>query len=416
MEWKKRLVSYKEALMPTKKILISGAGIAGLGLARQLKKLNIPFKLIEKQSNLSTDGAGIALPANAVNALRYIGLGCHIDKYTHQVNKIIYTDSHGMILSEASLLEPPLDTDKFVALHRHKFHDILREGIDDVICFNTTINKMTQTKNGVLVTFNNSEQEEFSAVIGADGVNSYVRQLAFVDTPLVDLGVTIWRWTCKYPTHSLQPTYMLGLRDIFMAYPIGEDEVYCYAHAYDPENLSSKSASHRDTLIKQFSQYEGIAKIMLEILPEDQFIIPGRLRSVPKPLFTSGRIALIGDAGHACSPMLQQGAACALEDVIALSELLKHFSVEDALSHYKKFRNERINWITASSDGPMKMLINMNEQMLSAIQQKIRENGPLNVQGWKKLLSTNPLTEISIYVEKQKATKEKSEHLLMTKL
>jgi 2-polyprenyl-6-methoxyphenol hydroxylase-like FAD-dependent oxidoreductase len=405
---------FKRTFMPTKKILISGAGIAGLCLARQFKKLNIPFKLIEKRTHLLTDGAGIALPPNAVKALRYIGLGDNIDKYTHQVNKIIYTDSRGVTLSEASLLEKPLNTDTFVALHRHVFHDILREGMDDVIHFNTTINKMIQTKNGVLVTFNNYEQEEFSAVIGADGVNSYVRQLAFVDSPLTDLGVTIWRWTCKYPTDSLQPTYMLGLRDIFMAYPIGKNEVYCYAHAYDPESLIYNSVNHRDVLIKQFSQYDGIAKILLKILPDNQFIIPGRLRSVSQPLFTSGQVALIGDAGHACSPMLQQGAACALEDVIALSELLKHFSIKDALSHYEKFRNERINWITTSSDSPMKMLINMDSQILSAIQQKIRENGPLNVQGWKKLLAIDSLSELSSYIEKQKNHKEQKAEIFLT--
>lgn len=397
---------FRRTLMPTKKILISGAGIAGLGLARQFKRLNIPFKIIEKRTHLSTDGAGIALPANAVQALQYIGLGASIDQHSHQINKIIYTDTAGSILSEASLLEKPLQISKFVALHRHKFHDILREGIDDVIHFDTAINKLTQTNNAVLVTFNNSKQEEFSAVIGADGVNSNVRQLAFVDTSLVDLGVAIWRWTCKYPVHALQPTYMLGLRDIFMAYPIGKDEVYCYAHAYDPENLSTKTNNHRDTLIKQFDNHQGIAKIMLGILPQNKFIIPGRLRSVPQPLFSSGRVALIGDASHACSPMLQQGAACALEDVIVLSELLKHFSVEHAFSHYEKFRSERVNWITASSDGPMKMLININEQTLSTIHQKIRKNGPLNVQGWKKLFSTNPLIEISEYIEKHRINQE----------
>lgn len=402
-----------------KKILISGAGIAGLGLARQLKKLNIPFEIIEKRTHLSTDGAGIALPANAVKALRYIGLGSNIDQQAHQVNKIIYTDSTGEILSEASLLDEPLNADRFVALHRHKFHDILREGIDDVIHFDTTINQITQTKNGVLVKFNNPKlkQEEFSGVIGADGINSTIRQLAFADTPLTDLGVTIWRWTCKYPTHDLQPTYMLDARDIFMAYPIGKDEVYCYAHAFDPKNLSSKSADNKNTLTKQFGQYGGIAKTMLDILPDNQFIIPGRLRSVPQPLFTSNRVALIGDAGHGCSPMLQQGAACALEDVIALSELLKHFPVEDALSHYENFRSERVNWITASSDGPMKMLININPQILSVIQQKIRENGPLNVQGWKKLLATDPLSEISTYIEKQKIhNQQKSEAFLTAHL
>ena len=164
---------FRRSLMPTKKILISGAGIAGLGLARQLKKLNIPFKIIEKRTHLSTDGAGIALPANAVKALRYMGLGSNIDQHAHQVNKIIYTDSTGIILSEASLLDEPLNTDRFVALHRHKFHDILRAGIDGAVHFGTTINQITRTENGVLVKFNNPDlsQEEFSAVIGADGIN-----------------------------------------------------------------------------------------------------------------------------------------------------------------------------------------------------------------------------------------------------
>ena len=316
-------------------------------------------------------------------------------------------------------MDEPLNTDRFVALHRHKFHDILRAGIDGAVHFGTTINQITRTENGVLVKFNNPDlsQEEFSAVIGADGINSSIRQLAFADTPLTDLGVTIWRWTCKYPTHDLQPTYMLSARNIFMVYPIGKDEVYCYAHAFDPENLSSKSADHKNTLTNQFGQYGGIAKIMLGVLPDNQFIISGRLRSVPQPLFTSGRVALMGDAGHGCSPMLQQGAACALEDVIVLSEFLKHFPVEDALSHYEKFRSERINWITASSDGPMKMLININSQVLSAIQQKIRENGPLNVQGWKKLLATDPLSEIFTYIEKHTIHNEqKSEFFLTAKL
>lgn len=392
--------------MPVKKILIAGAGIAGLALARQFKKLNIPFEIIEKRTQLLTDGAGITLPPNALKALRYVGLGSDIDQCAHQINKIVYTDSTGVVLSEVSLLEAPLNADRFVALHRHQFHDILRKGVENIIHFGATMKQMTRTKHGVLVQFDSAElkQEEFSAVIGADGINSQVRQLAFGDTPLTDLGVTIWRWTCKYATNDLQPTYMVGLRTFFMAYPIGKDEVYCYAHVFDPENIYSKSSNHKSALIKQFGQHGGIAKTMLQILPDNQFIIPGRLRSVPTPLFISGRVVLIGDAGHACSPMLQQGASCALEDVIVLSELLKHFSVEDTLSHYEKLRSERVNWITTSSDEPMKMLITTDSQMLLAIQQKIRENGPLNVQGWKKLLATDPLSEISAYIKKQGAS------------
>lgn len=400
---------FRESIIKHKKILISGAGIAGLALARQLKKLNIPFVIIEKRSHMTTDGAGIALPANAVQALRYIGLSSDIDLHGYQVQRIIYTDTTGMVLSDASLSESPLNRDRFVALHRNQFHKILCQDIEDKICFGTTIDLMTPTKSGILVKFNNPEMkpEEFSAVIGADGINSRVRQLIFKDTSLTDLGVTIWRWTCKFPTHDLQPTYMLGARDVFMVYPISENEVYCYSHIFDPQDLSSKFSDNKMLLKKHFGEYGGIAKIMLSILPDNRYIIPGRLRSISQPVFSSGRVALIGDAGHACSPILQQGAASALEDVIVLSELFRHFSIPDALDHYREFRSERIHWITTSSDGPMKMLINIDSKMLSIRQQNIRENGPLNVQGWKKLLSINPITELDHYIDRNKLHEEK---------
>jgi len=65
---------FTKSHIPPKKILISGAGIAGLCLARELKKLKIPFLLIEKKKKLSCEGAGIALPANAMKALRQMAL------------------------------------------------------------------------------------------------------------------------------------------------------------------------------------------------------------------------------------------------------------------------------------------------------------------------------------------------------
>lgn len=69
-------------------ILISGAGLAGICFARQLKKHGIAYTLIEKKSALDIVGTGIALPANAVRAQRYMcfseavdHLQCHHHRY-----------------------------------------------------------------------------------------------------------------------------------------------------------------------------------------------------------------------------------------------------------------------------------------------------------------------------------------------
>lgn len=394
-----------------KPILIVGAGIAGLALAQLLQKRAIPFVIIEKRKTLTTDGAGIALPANAVKALEYMGLGEILHKEAHQVKEIIYTDKSGKILSQASLLEPPLDTAKFVALPRQKLHEILRQDIEDKIQFNTTITKLEQTQTGVKVKLSHSEsnEEEFSAVIGADGVNSYIRHLVFNSAPLEDLGVAIWRFVCKYPTKDLQPTYMLGTNSLFMAYPIGPDEVYCYAHTIDPDYSLCHATSHQKNLKNLFAEYGGIAEIILNRLPDDKCITPGRLQSLPQPLFSYNRVALIGDAGHACSPMLQQGAATAIEDAITISELLTNFPTLDALRHYAIFRENRVKWIIKASDTPMKALIHMDENKMAAIQEKISESGPLNVQGWKTLLKESAIDAIHSYIENEiKKTIQKS--------
>ncbi len=397
--------------MQTKRILISGAGIAGLSLARRCQQLDIPFKLIEKRAQIVTDGAGIALPANAMKALHHLNLYSSVKNAAHQVTEIIYTKPSGRILNRASLCEPPLSTDNFVALHRSQLHKLLVEGLEQHINFNTTITALRQNNDGVTVRLNNSEiEEEYAAVIGADGLHSSVRELTFGNIDLIDLAVTNWRWTTNYPTENLQPTYMLGAKDIFMAYPIGKDEVYCYAQVFDPEQALT-NGNHSDTIGKRFSHYTGIAATLLKQLPDTSEIIPGRLRSVPHPFFSKGCVALVGDASNACSPMLQQGAACAFEDVIILSELLTHFSVKEAFKHYESYRKQRVTWIVTSSDTPMKSLANSNSFFkLLARDLFIKFKGPLNVQGWRILLATDPIAELPAYIKECKAEQKEHSH------
>ncbi len=381
---------------PAKKILISGAGIAGLTMARQCKKLGLPFKLIEKKPQLITTGAGIALPANAMRALRYLELGHSIDQQAFQVKEIIYTEPCGNTLSRASLLTKPLNQDKFVALSRSKLHKILCDKLEDNINFNTSIKSLTPTAHGVNISFDNPEmpEEQFSAVIGADGIHSRVRELTFNSAPLTDHGVTNWRWMCDFPTENLQPTYMLGTQDAFMVYPCGINKVYCYAHAFDPDGKRFKQGDHQQNIRAVIGYYQHIAQDILDRLPESKDIIVGRLQSVSQALFAKDSTALIGDASSACSPMLQQGAACAFEDVFTLSRLLRKHPIQEAFIYYQALREERVKWIIKSSDTPLKSIVNIpTPEQLDARNQMIKKNGPLNVSGWKILLSQDPIQE-----------------------
>lgn len=283
-------------------ILISGAGIAGLSLARMLKKHGISFTIIEKKQQLSLTGTGIALPANAVKALRYMGLLDAVDSM-YQVNQIIYATPRGRILSQASLLEAPLNHDKFVSLERAELITLLKEGIEEDIHFDVTIQKIQQTGTGVQVTFSNSALNgHYQAVIGADGLHSTVRKLGFGQPDVVDLGVTSWRWVCEYPVGKLQPTYMLGIQNMLLAYPMGENKIYCYAHQVDPTEKYNDETQAKANIKQLFAKYKGVAASLIKILPEQ--VYTSRLCSVPVPLFIQENMALIGDAGNACSPTL----------------------------------------------------------------------------------------------------------------
>lgn len=378
-------------------ILISGAGIAGLAFARMCQRLKLPFALIEKQNAMTTTGAGIALPANAISAMRYLGLGDAIEREAHRVEEVIYAEPSGTLLSRASLNQPPLNTDYFMALSRHKLHEILLEGLEPKISLATTIKGVSEKEDGVSVTFNNGKQETYSVVVGADGLHSQVRRLAFGEVELVDLSVTNWRWITEHSTNTLQPTYCLYKDSAFMAYPIGNNSVYCYAHVIDP---TSAHYTNEGSKIKQlFKQYGGIVPELLEKMPKDDEIIPGRLRSLPKPYLSQGRFALIGDAASACSPMLQQGAASGLEDAIVLAELLAALpeqEKETVLNHYAKYRQARLDGIIKASDGPLKQLIHQSGPSLFGT---IREKGPLNVLGWKNVLQTDPIAALADYID-----------------
>lgn len=380
-------------------ILIVGAGIAGLCLAKQLKKYGIAYTLIEKKSELDMTGAGIALPANATRALRYMGLSDFVDSL-HQVKRILYSRANGKVISQASLLEAPLNLDKFVALSRCELLIALQQSLQDDIHFNVSVTSLQQKDSGVDVIFSNPAfNGHYQAVIGADGLHSSIRQLGFGSSEPVDLGVTTWRWMCEHPTDNLQPTYLFGRRNLFLAYPTGKHRIYCYAHQADATGYYHDREEAGSHLSELFAHYQGIAKPLLAKLPPNMLIHTGRLRSVPFPLFTKQSIALVGDASSACSPMLQQGAASAFEDVITLSTLLVHFPIKTAFELYQQQRSLRVNWVVTTSDAGIQSFIKLKSPWAAFMRNLlIKYKGPLNVLGWRHLLSSCPLDHLDDFI------------------
>ncbi|MCJ8272798.1 MAG: FAD-dependent monooxygenase [Psychrosphaera sp.] len=370
------------------KILIVGAGIVGLSMARRLDEMSLPYTLIERSSGWSQDGAGICLPANAVAGMERLGLKEPLVAMAHQVSEVSYVKPNGQVISKASLLEAPFNQQPFLALPRAKLLNLLRQGMDKKVRFNRQLKAIRQSEDGADVTFSDGQTEHFDCVIGADGVNSQVRELVFEETGLEDLDVTNWRFLIDQNTTDLQPTYYLGSDSFFMRYPMPGNKVYCYAHVID-EDKKLTNIDNKHFLLDQFKGFEDKVLEAINAVGPDDEIIPGRLNAVKSREVYSGCVVLIGDALHGCPPTLQQGVGMGLEDVHCLADLMdKGLEVEGLLRQFRAKRIERISWVIDESNRVIR-LASKGRSFLGRVIRNfiVRKQGPANVAGWRKLLT-----------------------------
>lgn len=366
------------------RVLIVGAGISGLSAALALEKIGIFPRIIEKYNTLRYEGTGIALPSNAVACLFSLGLKDDLLKHAHLVNNIIYALPNNEVLSTGSLNVPILNKYPFMALQRKSLISLLAINTKSKIEFNKTIlhYKYNAFNNEAVVQFNDGENCVFDLIIAADGINSSLRKLSIPIVP-DDLGLSTWRFIVNFKQKD--PIYFFGKNSAFMIYPISNDQVYCYAHVLDLKKVCS---SCKNTLAIMFSEYPSKVRWLINsVLQKD--IIFGRLISVKNPILSFNNIAFIGDASHACSPMLQQGAASAFEDVLTLTQMLKIcHDIKDALNHYQKIREPRIKWIKDHSDNPIKNMSSpITDEEYKTRNENIRAYGPININKWKILFS-----------------------------
>ncbi|MZR32526.1 FAD-dependent oxidoreductase [Sneathiella litorea] len=371
----------------TSKILIVGAGIAGLSVAQWLTRFGLDFEIIEKRSSECITPTGIVLPFNAVRELQDLNL---FDKLTGQffeAKTITYSKSSGRVIKTANLAEPPFENDQFIALKQQYLDNVLVEGLRRKIRYNTEITTIEHGDDSVKVTCTNELLNgTYDLLIAADGINSLVRQKNFEGQEInIDHNVICWRFLIPYPEHGMQPLHMIGKTDLFMAYPISADTLYCYGHVYQDLNNITLGDNAQENFKKTFSDYGGPLPGILPQVDEAE-ILTNRLKSVIEPCFFDRRIAFVGDASNGCSPLIQQGAATALADSRCLADALAMQNIDQALITYQKRRRKKVERVTRYADAPLAHIQNMRSWMARELRDlKIRTIGPPNVYAWKKL-------------------------------
>jgi 2-polyprenyl-6-methoxyphenol hydroxylase-like FAD-dependent oxidoreductase len=329
-------------------VLIVGGGIGGLTLAASLARRSIEAELIERAPSWSPVGAGIGLGINAMMALGQIGadIGVLAKGATFQCWNL--EDAKGRLIISFDLAEATRRAKvPAVSIHRADLHEALIAAAAPVpIRLGTTLDTLAADAEGVDVAFSDGSARRYALVVGADGINSQVRELAFGRVPVRYAGYTSFRAVVDLARAMPDMIEMWGRgRRIGLA-PINGKKLYCYTTlsvaAAEPDPPEGRLAMFR----RAYGEFGGsFPEVLAQITSSDQ-LFRTDINEIIDTQWRKGRVLLIGDAAHAMTPNLGQGGAMAIEDAIVLSRLLGEYrSIDAALDSYVERRLNRVTLI-----------------------------------------------------------------------
>jgi 2-polyprenyl-6-methoxyphenol hydroxylase-like FAD-dependent oxidoreductase len=261
------------------------------------------------------------------------------------------TNANGRRLSGMRFSKLAADFGPTIAIHRAVLHEILLSGCQDATLHSgTTVDHLSDQGERVEVTFSNGRTEQFDYVIGADGLRSQTRGQTFGPTRPIYSGYTCWRFVVECPPALDRMQEMWGRGRRFGLVPLAGGRLYCFATANAKAGEADPEAGRIDRFRERFSEFSGFAPVVLEQLTRPEQLIHNDLDEMPKHPWFKGRVLLIGDAAHATTPNMGQGAAMALEDAGILYEMLSgDQSFEEVVPAFAARRESRVRFIVNQS-------------------------------------------------------------------
>ncbi|MEQ6290584.1 FAD-dependent oxidoreductase [Vogesella sp. GCM10023246] len=341
------------------KVLVVGGGVGGMCVAIQLRKQGVAVELVELNPEWAPDGAGITISGPSLRALREVGV---VDEVLRRGGHWTHVDicaADGSLLNSVPLA-PALGAEDMPpagGIMRPVLADILATAVREAgvrVRLGLTFEHIEQDDDGVDVRFSDGSQGRYDLVIGADGVNSKLRQLVLPDFPGPKFsGQGSWR--AVVPRTRQNSTIFMGATTKAGLNPVSPDESYLFVldrregmEFIPPEQWPAMLAE----LIAEFGGAVGdIRRGFLDGTLTHHRIVyrPLAGHMIPAP-WHRGRLVLLGDTVHATTPHLASGAGIAIEGALVLAEELgrRHF-LDGALTAYAGRHYDRARLVVTAS-------------------------------------------------------------------
>lgn len=336
------------------RILVIGGGIGGLTSAIALRRAGFEVDVIERDPDWSVYGVGIIQQSNVVRAMLQLDL---LDDYLDAGFGFDALDiflPNGMRIAQVQSPKLVPDYPANVGIGRRALHKVLGDrtiAAGAAVRLGVTATALDDDGDGVTATFSDGTEGRYDVVIGADGLRSATRQMIMPEVPQPRFtGQSVWRYNFDRPADLTTLHIFDGPTGVGLV-PLSDSLMYMYVTTPEPGNprypVEGIAAAMRAKLTGLPPRITDLA----DQITDDEAVVykPLEWLMVEGP-WHRGRVVLLGDAVHATTPHLGQGAGMAIEDSIVLAEeLARAATPEEAFAAYHARRIDRCRYIVENS-------------------------------------------------------------------
>lgn len=321
------------------KITLVGGGIAGLSSAIALKQKGFQVTVFESAHEIKPVGSGIIIANNAMQVFRKLGIEKKIEEVGHKVSEMLIADEKLNPLSRMDLTKYEAKYQVCsIAIHRAELQKILAEeaGYENIILSKRLL-RIEQNEN-ITLEFEDKTIEKCNILLAADGIKSVIRNQLFEKSEIRNTEQVCWRGVVELDlpekmNNTISEVWGKGKRFGFVK--ISPGKIYWFAV------LNVQLLKEGETNIQNYyNEFHELINNIITTTPKENIIYTPLTDLKPISKWYNKNVCLLGDAAHASTPNMGQGACQAVEDAYTLAQLFAMNKPTDEI--FKTFESLRI--------------------------------------------------------------------------
>lgn len=369
------------------KVTIIGAGIGGLTTGIALKNIGYDVEIYERTRELRPAGAGISLWSNGIKVLNRLGLGEKVAAIGGEMNRMEYR-SHTDERLSAIDLRPLVDRvgERPYPVARTDLQQMLRDAFGkDKLHLGCKCVGVEQDETSATAIFEDGDRVKSDLIISADGIHSTIREYVTGETVTPRFADYVnWNGLVAASDDLCEADNWViyvgeGKRASMM--PVGDNRFYFFFGCPMQQGTNVPPEDRQKELKDIFAGWPQAVRNLIDRLNP---LETNRLEIAdldPLDTLVKGRVALLGDAGHATTPTLGQGGCQAIEDAEILSRYLvsTNISVSDALKRYEQARKDRVSQLVLKARQRTDTIYGKDENVTAAWYKQLEQESESNV-------------------------------------